>query len=179
MIHAFFVTLGVLCAIRFFPLIAGFTWVTLTSKFFWYLVLWLLVLVAAISGFTPLGLIAMVISVPFVIRGIQRREAAEMEARTRVAAVAPQAPLPFKMGDRFTHDGHEIHYYHRTFTPVPKMTPEQSQQFNEDWNQRLTPEQQMNKKWDELIGSQRFTTPISSVAQWDEFKAFQRFMPEI
>jgi len=62
---------------------------------------------------------------------------------------------------------------------VPKMTPEQSKQFNEQWNQRLTPEQQMNKKWDELTGSQRFTTPITSVAQWDEFKAFQRFMPEI
>jgi hypothetical protein len=170
MIRAFFVTLGVLAAImfiRFLPLIVAFIWVILTSKVFWYCVLWLVALLAAITGLTPLGLVAMVISVLFVIRGVQKRERAEIEARVRDynagrnKPLAPQTPLPFKVGDRFTDDGCEITCcLPRTFTPVPKMTPEQSKQFNEVWNQRLTPEQQMNKEWDRLSAMRRFMPEV-------------------
>jgi len=124
MIHAFFVTLGVLAAImfiRFLPLIVAFIWVTLTSKVFWYCVLWLVALLAAIAGF-PYGLIPMAISVPVLLFHLKQREQAEMREialgyrrfdgsviQNREATPQRENP-PITKGDRFTGDGCEINW---------------------------------------------------------------------
>jgi hypothetical protein len=129
-------------------------------------VLWLLALLAAITGLTPLGLVAMLFSVPVLLVRFKLREKAEQREialgyrrfdgtviRNCEATQQRENP-PITKGDRYTADGHEINWTPRTFAPVQ-------------------PEQLMNN----LVPSRYYAHLYERHDQAEQM--FLRFMPEI